>query len=39
VVDGDVDDVQLERLARSTERYCVVSQTLREPAHFVVRRS
>jgi uncharacterized OsmC-like protein len=37
-VDGDVDDGQLERLARSTERYCVVSQTLREPARFVVRR-
>ena len=31
-VEGDVDDVQLERLSRSTERYCVVSQTLREPS-------
>lgn len=37
-VDTDADDVSLERLARSTERYCVVSQTLREPAQIVVRR-
>jgi uncharacterized OsmC-like protein len=37
-IDGDVDDVQLDRLARSTERYCVVSQTLRGPVSFEVRR-
>jgi uncharacterized OsmC-like protein len=37
-VDTDADDASLERLARSTERYCVVSQSLREPARFVVRR-
>ncbi len=37
-VDGDVDDAALERLARSTERYCVVGQSLKEPARFVVRR-
>jgi uncharacterized OsmC-like protein len=38
-VDTDADDAALERLAKSTERYCVVSQTLREPARFVVRRA
>lgn len=38
-LDTDADDVALERLARSTERYCVVGQSLREPATFVVRRS
>jgi uncharacterized OsmC-like protein len=38
-VDTDADDAALERLARSTERYCVVGQSLREPAHFVVRRT
>jgi uncharacterized OsmC-like protein len=38
-VDTDADDTALERLAKSTERYCVVSQTLREPARFVVRRT
>ncbi|MGN6130521.1 MAG: OsmC family protein [Nocardioidaceae bacterium] len=36
--DTDADDAALERLARSTERYCVVGQSLREPARFVVRR-
>lgn len=38
-LDTDADDVALERLARSTERYCVVGQSLREPARFVVRRA
>ena len=38
-VDSDADDATLERLARSTERYCVVGQSLREPARFVVRRT
>lgn len=38
-VDTDADDKALERLARSTERYCVVGQSLREPARFVVRRA
>jgi uncharacterized OsmC-like protein len=37
-VDADLEDTQLERLARSTERYCVVSQSLSEPARFVLRR-
>lgn len=37
-VDTDADDTALERLAHSTERYCVVGQSLREPATFVVRR-
>lgn len=37
-IDSDADDEALERLARSTERYCVVGQSLREPARFVVRR-
>lgn len=38
-IDADVDDAGLERLARSTERYCVVSQSLRVPVHFTVRRA
>ncbi|MBW8750802.1 MAG: OsmC family protein [Propionibacteriales bacterium] len=38
-VTGDVDDAALERLARSTERYCVVGQSLREPPRIVVRRT
>ena len=37
-VDCDADDATLERLARSTERYCVVGQSLRDSARFVVRR-
>ena len=38
-LDTDADDPALERLARSTERYCVVGQSLRETPRFVVRRS
>jgi uncharacterized OsmC-like protein len=38
-VDTDADDATLERLARSTERYCVVGQSLRETARVVVRRT
>jgi uncharacterized OsmC-like protein len=37
-LDADVDDAALERLATATERYCVVGQSLREPARIVVRR-
>ena len=35
----DAEDATLERLARSTERYCVVGQSLREEVRFVVRRA
>lgn len=38
-VDSDADDTALERLARSTERYCVVGQTLAHPPAFVVTRA
>jgi len=38
-LDADIDDVALERLATSTERYCVVGQSLREPVRIVLRRS
>jgi uncharacterized OsmC-like protein len=38
-LETDADDAALERLARSTERYCVVAQSLREPVRFVVRRT
>ena len=38
-VDTDADDAALDRLARSSERCCVVSQSLREGARFVVRRA
>lgn len=37
-VDADADEASLDRLARSTERYCVVGQSLRESPRFVVRR-
>jgi uncharacterized OsmC-like protein len=38
-ITGDVEEARLERLAGTTERYCVVGQSLREPARIVVRRS
>ena len=38
-LDTDADDVALERLARSTERYCVVGRSLAQPPRFVVRRT
>lgn len=38
-LDTDADDAALERLAASTERYCVVGQSLREPPHLVIRRA
>jgi uncharacterized OsmC-like protein len=37
-VTGALDDDQLDRLARATERYCVVGQSLREPPRILVRR-
>lgn len=37
-VDTDADDATLERLATSTERYCVVGQSLSTPPRIVVRR-
>ena len=38
-VETDADDEALARLARSTERYCVVGQSLRDRPRFVVRRA
>jgi uncharacterized OsmC-like protein len=38
-LDTDADDAKLEKLADSTERYCVVAQSLRDPVHLVVRRA
>jgi uncharacterized OsmC-like protein len=38
-ITGEVDEGRLERLATTTERYCVVGQSLREPARIVIRRS
>ena len=38
-LDTDADDSALERLAASTERYCVVAQSLRGEVRFVVRRT
>ncbi len=38
-VDVDADDTALSRLAASTERYCVVGQSLAQPPTVVVRRS
>ncbi len=39
VLDCDADDATLERLAASTERYCVVAQSLARTPRFVVRRT
>ena len=38
-VETDADDTSLERLARSTERYCVVGQSLKESARVIIRRT
>lgn len=38
-LDCDADDATLARLAASTERYCVVGQTLREPPLVTVVRA
>ncbi|KAA1426935.1 OsmC family protein [Nocardioides antri] len=38
-LDTDADDAALERLAKATERYCVVSQTLATPAVFRIVRA
>ena len=38
-VGADVDEQRLARLAASTERYCVVGQSLRHPPSVVVRRA
>jgi uncharacterized OsmC-like protein len=35
----DASDTDLERLARSTERYCVVGRSLAEPPRIVVARA
>jgi uncharacterized OsmC-like protein len=37
-LETDADDATLERLAALTERYCVVGQSLREPAKVEIRR-
>jgi uncharacterized OsmC-like protein len=38
-VDTDADDAALERLARSTQRYCVVGQSMREEPRFTIVRT
>ena len=38
-LDTDADEAALARLARSTERYCVVAESLRTPVRFEVRRA
>ena len=40
-IDADIDADQdvLERIATTTERYCVVGQSLRDPVRIVVRRA
>jgi len=38
-VSGELDERDLQRLAASTERYCVVGQSLRHPPTIVVRRA
>lgn len=39
VLDTDASDAELERLATSTERYCVVGQSLATPPRIAVRRA
>jgi uncharacterized OsmC-like protein len=39
VLDTDIAEPDLERLAALTERYCVVGQSLREPPRIEVRRA
>jgi uncharacterized OsmC-like protein len=39
VVDIDATDEQLERLATSTERYCVVGQSLKTPPTVEIKRA
>jgi hypothetical protein len=39
VVDSEADDAALERLAVSTERYCVVGQSLAVPPQVLVQRA
>ncbi len=39
VLDTDADDATLDTLARLTERYCVVGQSLREAPEVSVRRA
>lgn len=39
VLDVDADDAQIARLAATTERYCVVGQSLREPVRIEVVRA
>ncbi|WP_430297325.1 OsmC family protein [Sinomonas sp. B1-1] len=38
IIDADATDEQLERLATSTERYCVVGQSLKTPPAVEVKR-
>jgi uncharacterized OsmC-like protein len=38
-LDTDADDEKLATLAKLTERYCVVAQTLKEAPTFTVRRA
>jgi uncharacterized OsmC-like protein len=37
-VDADADEAALARLVETTERYCVVAQTLRAPTPVTVVR-
>ncbi|MFI8975490.1 OsmC family protein [Nocardia asteroides] len=38
LVDTDAEDAALDRLAKVTERYCVVGRSLADPPEIVVRR-
>jgi uncharacterized OsmC-like protein len=39
LLDTDADDATLERMAQSTERYCVVGQSLRQPVTITLQRT
>jgi len=37
-IDSDADEAKLDRMIQTTERYCVILQTLRAPPAIMVRR-
>ena len=38
-IDADADDAKLQRMIETTERYCVIFQTLRTPPTLSVKRA
>jgi len=38
-IDADADDAKLQKMIETTERYCVIFQTLRTPPTLSVKRA